>query len=155
MSLTGGCSCRAIRYELTADPLIVHACHCLDCQRRTGGPHVINLWIETAHVVRTGAEPRVFSTIGDSGKAHDAYFCPDCGTDLWSRYHSVPGDCRFVRAGTLDDPAQVAPDIHIFTRSKLPWVRLPDGVRAVETGYKRDEVWAPDKLARLRANAAR
>jgi len=37
----GGCACGAIRYELTADPMIVHACHCRDCQRITGGAFVV------------------------------------------------------------------------------------------------------------------
>jgi len=32
---------------------------------------------------------------------------------------------HFVRVGTLDDPAQLPPDIHIFTSSKQPWVVLP------------------------------
>jgi hypothetical protein len=153
MKLTGKCSCEAIRYELTARPMIVHACHCLDCQRRTGGPFVINLWIETAHVARSGAEPRMVTAAGGSGRQHDAYFCAACGTDLWSRYYIAPGDCRFVRAGTLDDPSQIAPDVHIFTRTKLPWIRLPDGARAFESVYQLDEVWPPEQLARLRANA--
>ena len=46
MDLEGGCACRTVRYKLTASPLIVHACHCRDCQRLTGGPFVINVWIE-------------------------------------------------------------------------------------------------------------
>ena len=154
MKLTGGCTCRAIRYELRASPLIVHACHCRDCQRITGGPFVINLWIEAKHVAATGPEPRAFTLPGGSGKRHDVFFCAACGTYVWSRYHIAPGDCLFVRAGTLDDPAQVAPDVHIFTRTKLPWIRLPDGARAFEAIYKLDDVWPADKLARLRANAA-
>ena len=39
-----------------------------------------------------------------------------------SRYAGI----RFVRGGTLDDPASVSPDVHIYTRSKLPWV-VPAG----------------------------
>jgi len=56
-----------------------------------------------------------------------------------------------VRAGTLDGPTTVVPDIHIFTRTKLPWIELPAGARAVESIYKLDDVWPADKLARLRA----
>ena len=48
--LEGGCACGAVRYALTAEPLIVHACHCTDCQRLTGGPFVINAWIEKTEV---------------------------------------------------------------------------------------------------------
>jgi len=153
MNPTGGCSCGAIRYELRASPLIVHACHCRDCQRITGGPFVINLWIEAKHVAAAGPEPRAFTLAGGSGKRHDVFFCATCGTYVWSRYHSVHGDCLFVRAGTLDDPARFVPDVHIFTRTKLPWIRLPEGARAFESVYELREVWPADSLARLRANA--
>ena len=50
MNLEGGCSCGAIRYKLTNSPLIVHACHCRDCQRVTGSGFVINIWIEKKFV---------------------------------------------------------------------------------------------------------
>jgi len=51
-----------------------------------------------------------------------------------------------VRAGTLDDPSAVAPDVHIFTRTKLPWVRLPDSVPAFEVYYDEQEVWPAASL---------
>ena len=58
---------------------------------------------------------------------------------------------RFVRAGTLDEPASVEPDVHIFTRSKLPWVVLPKGVPAFEVYYDVGELWPEESLRRLRA----
>ena len=33
---TGGCSCGAIRYECTAEPIMMFKCHCRDCQQGTG-----------------------------------------------------------------------------------------------------------------------
>jgi len=150
MSLQGGCACRGIRYELTASPLIVHACHCRDCQRITGGAFVINVWIERKFVRATGAEPKSFRLAGGSGKHHDVFFCGTCGTYVWSRYHVAPGDCLFVRAGTLDDPTAVRPDVHVFTRSKVPWLTLPEGVRAFESIYRIDRVWPAASRARLR-----
>ena len=154
MRLKGRCTCGAIRYALTAKPLIVHACHCLDCQRITGGPFVINMWIEAKHVKATGAEPQSFRLKGGTGKRHDVFFCGACGTYVWSRYQVVPGDCLFVRAGTLDDPSAVQPDVHIFTRSKVPWLALPEGARTFASFYKPDRVWPAESLARLRRNAA-
>ena len=55
-----------------------------------------------------------------------------------------------MRAGTLDDPDTVTPDLHIFTRSKLPWLELPAGARRFETFYKLDEVWPHESLERRR-----
>jgi hypothetical protein len=151
MTMEGGCSCGAIRYRLTNTPLIVHACHCRDCQRITGGPHVINIWIERKFVEASGAAPNSHMLSGGSGKNHEVFFCGECGTYVWSRYHIAPGDCLFVRAGTLDQPEAVTPDVHIFTRSKLPWVRLPEGARSFESIYDIPKVWPAESLKRLRA----
>jgi hypothetical protein len=153
-ALSGGCACGAVRYRLAGPPLVVHACHCRDCQRRNASPFVVNVWIEASRVERLAGEPRVFRLRGGSGKPHDVFFCGVCGTTVWSRYHSVPGHSLFVRAGTLDDPSAAPPDIHIHTASKLPWLPLPEGARSYPGMYDVKSVWPAEKLARLRADAA-
>ena len=154
MNLEGGCACRTIRYTLTASPLIVHACHCRDCQRLTGGPFAINMWIERTFVEVGPVAPKPIRLAAGSGKHQDVFFCETCGTTLWSRYQIAPGDALFVRAGTLDDPAAVTPDVHVFTRSKLPWLDLPQGVPAFTSIYKIEEVWSPESKERLRRNVS-
>ena len=56
-----------------------------------------------------------------------------------------------MRAGTLDDPSQVAPDVHIYTRSKVPWVVLPESVPAFEAYYDSKTLWPAESRQRLRA----
>jgi hypothetical protein len=151
--VTGGCSCGAVRYRLTASPMFVHCCHCRNCQRQTGSAFVINLLIETDRIDVTGT-PHEVDVPRDDGSVQTITRCPACEVALFSRYGN-PG-LRYVRAGTLDDPSQVAPDVHIFTRSKLPWVMLPEGVPAVEDFYDRDELWPPasrERLARVLADS--
>ena len=46
---------------------------------------------------------------------------------------------RLVRVGTLDDPGALAPEVHIFTETKLPWVVLPEGVLALRGHYEERE----------------
>jgi len=58
---------------------------------------------------------------------------------------------RFVRVGTLDDPAALTPDVHIYVRSKLPWVTLPNGVPAFEAYYDARRLWPAASLERRRA----
>jgi hypothetical protein len=84
----------------------------------------------------------------DSGRPHDIYRCPICETALWSDYGRRPA-LRFVRVGTLDEP--LPPDVHIYTRSKLPWVVLPPGVPAFEEYYDVQKLWPAESLARRRA----
>src|SRR5437899_1198745 len=149
MNLQGGCACKAVRYTLTASPLIVHACHCRDCQRITGSAFVINIWIEKKFVEPGPVAPQSFRLSGGSGRPHDVFFCGACGTYVWSYYHPA-GNSLFVRAGTLDDPQAVKPDVHIFTRSKVPWLELPADARVFETFYDLDRVWSAESKERLR-----
>jgi hypothetical protein len=154
MNLKGGCACGALRYKLTADPLIVHACHCRDCQRLTGSAFVTNIWIERKFVEAGSAEPKSFKLTAGSGKQHEVFFCDRCGTYLWSKYYASPGDTLLVRVGTLDHPEAIQPDVHIFTRSKLPWVDLPKDIPAFEAFYDMNAVWSAPSKERLRRNVA-
>jgi len=148
--LEGGCACGAVRYRLTASPMFVHCCHCRDCQRQTGSAFVINALIETDRIALLAGGPEPVRVPTDSGRPHDIYRCPRCHTALWSDYGGRP-KLRFVRVGTLDDPAAVQPDVHIYVRSKLPWVALPDGVSSFEAYYEVPRVWPEASLARRRA----
>jgi len=69
---------------------------------------------------------------------------------LWSDYGRRPG-LRFVGVGTLDDPAAFAPDVHIYIRSKLPWVELPAATPAFDAYYDTKALWPTASLARRRA----
>ena len=86
----------------------------------------------------------------DSGRPHDISRCPTCRVAVWSNYGGVEA-IRFVRVGTLDDPALMPPNVHIYTRSRLPWVILPDGVPAFEAYYDSKKLWPPTSLERRRA----
>ena len=154
MEREGGCACGKVRYRVTAAPLIVHCCHCRDCQRLTGSAFVVNLWIERRFVEIDHDRLRSNTVPAGSGKPHQVFRCPDCGTAIYSKYNAAPGDTVLLRAGTLDQPAEISPDVHIFTRSKLPWVQLPAEARAFESFYKLPEVWPPESLERWRRNVA-
>jgi hypothetical protein len=145
----GGCSCGAVRYRLASDPLFVHCCHCLNCQRQTGSAFVINLLIETDRVELLAGEPQHVDVPRDDGSKQQIFRCPTCQVAVFSHY-GHPG-VRFVRGGTLDDPSSVTPDVHIFTRSKLGWVTLPDSVPAFEVYYDSKALWPATSLQRLQA----
>ncbi len=150
--MEGGCACRAVRYRLAGAPLIVHCCW---CQRETGSAFVINALIETDRVALLCGTPELVLTPSESGKGQKIARCPACGVALWSHYAGFGDAVRFVRAGTLDDPAAIAPDVHIFTASKLPWVVLPPGTPAFAEFYSVKEQWSAQSLARLHALRAK
>ena len=149
-TLEGGCACRRARYRLNAMPMFVHCCHCRDCQRQTGSAFVINALIESNRVEMLSGETHAIAVPTDSGSPHVIHRCPACATALWSCY-GWRRELSFVRVGTLDEPSALPPDVHIYTRSKLPWVALPAGVPAFPAYYDPQTLWPPESLARRKA----
>jgi hypothetical protein len=149
VSREGGCACGAVRYQLTSDPLFTHCCHCLNCQRQTGGAFVINLLIEADRVDLLAGDPQPVDVPRDDGSSQHIFRCPTCQVAVFSEYGRP--EVRFVRGGTLDEPGSVSPDVHIFTRSKLSWIQLPDTAPAFDVYYDRSALWPAASLDRLRA----
>ncbi len=145
----GGCSCGAVRYRLASEPMFVHCCHCLNCQRQTGSAFVINVLIEADRVELLAGEPQPVDVPRDDGSAQRVCRCPTCQVAVYSEYGRP--EVLFVRAGTLDDPSTITPDVHIFTRSKVPWVTLPESAHAVDVYYDSKAFWPAESLARLDA----
>jgi len=148
-TFAGKCACAAVQFTLTSAPMFVHCCHCLDCQRQTGSAFVINALIETDRIEVTGA-PEPVAVPTDSGRPHDIYRCTICKTAVWSDYGRRP-KLRFVRVGTLVEPHAIVPDAHIFVRSKVPWVRLPDDAAAFDVFYELGKQWPAASLERRNA----
>jgi hypothetical protein len=146
----GSCCCRQVRFRLLSAPMFVHCCHCTDCQRHTGSAFVINGLIEADRIEILSGKPEAVSIPTESGRSHDIYRCPTCKVAMWSDYGPRP-KLRFVRIGTLQRPHDIQPDVHIFVRSKVPWLKLPEGARAFDVYYDMQEEWPAESLARRRA----
>ena len=149
--LKGGCACGAVRYQLALAPMFVHCCHCRDCQRQTGSAFVLNALIEADQVTLLSGNLEPVAVPTDSGRPHEIYRCLSCKVAVWSVYGGAGPKLRFVRVGTLDDPATVTPDVHIYVRSKLPWVTLPEGVPSFDAYYDSRKLWPPASLERRRS----
>lgn len=144
---SGGCFCGAVRYRLESEPIFVNCCHCSDCQKQTGSAFVINAVIEAERITLLAGKPVPVTVKTDSGRPHDIYRCPDCQSAIWSDY----GRRRvllFLRVATLDDPSALPPNAHIYTRSKLDWVLLSEGVPAFEEYYDMKQLYPAESLAR-------
>jgi hypothetical protein len=146
MPYSGSCFCGAVKYRLEDKPIFVNCCHCTDCRKQTGGAFAINAVIETANVTVLSGQPVATRMYTDSGAPHDIFRCPECQTALWSDYGY--GVLLFVRVATLDDAAAFPPDAHIWVRSKLPWVALPEGVPAFDEFYDKEKLYSPESLKR-------
>lgn len=137
-----------MRYRIAGTPLFVHCCYCTKCQTETGSAFAINALIETSRVEVVRGAPEPVETPTESDQGQQIWRCPQRRVALWSHYGSAKERISFVRVGTLDDPSHFPPDIHIYTRSRLAWVRLPEGARAVDTYYDLGEIWLAASLRR-------
>ena len=152
-NLSGQCACGAFRYRLTATPMFVHCCHCRDCQRQTGSAFVLNAIVETDRIETLAGALAPVAVPTESGRPHRIFRCPQCQCAVWSEYGGL-AKLRFVRVGTLEAPAAAPPDVHIYVRSKLPWVALPAGVPAFEAYYDAKKIWPAASLERRKAALA-
>jgi hypothetical protein len=145
----GGCACGSVRYRLGSDPLFIHCCHCLNCQRQTGSAFVINLMIEADRVELLAGAPQPIEVPRDDGSTQRIFRCPSCQVAVFSEYGRP--EVLYVRAGTLDRPSEVTPDVHIFTKSKVSWITIPEATPAFEVFYDRKALWPAASLERLNA----
>ena len=148
----GGCTCGQVRYRTIGDPLIVHGCHCRGCQKNSGSAFAMNALFEVGRVKLISGAVEEISVPTPSGTGQDIARCIECKVAVWSNYNmgGLRKHIRFVRVGTLDEPDQFPPNVHIYTCSKQPWVILPEKDLQVEQFYELATTWSSSSLARLR-----
>ena len=144
----GQCTCGQVRFQLTRAPLFVHCCHCTWCQRESGSAFALNALIETESITLLDGKPEAIMTPSNSGKGQNIMRCPSCQVALWSHYVGAGEALSFVRVGCMQHANDFAPDIHIFTDSKQPWVVLPQGSATVPQYYRATEFWPEASLER-------
>ena len=151
--LIGGCSCGRVRYRLKDTPLIVHACHCRMCQRLTGSSNAVSAVIEAELIEHLTGELAETEALTPSGHGLTISRCSVCKVAVWSEYKimtaKTKADLRFVRAGTLDDPALVPPDVHIYTETMLSYATPTLKAPAFPTFYDLEKTWPSSSLKRL------
>ena len=148
--LEGRCACGAVTYRMARTPIVVHCCHCHECQRQTGSAFVLNAIIEAEHVTVDGPVTEMMLPT-PSGNGQVISRCAACGVAVFSNYLSRQGKLRYIRVGTLDRAEACPPDVHIFTSSKLPWVTLNSDVPVFEEFYAFEDVLPAPSLARWQA----
>jgi hypothetical protein len=120
------CSCGAITLSLPEPSKLVVACHCIDCQRRTGAPFGVGAFYP-AEVVTISGTPKEFTRAATSGGKVHTYFCPNCGSTVYWKADNLPALIG-VAVGALADPKYPAPVRSVFEQSKHIWVQIDGAV---------------------------
>jgi len=132
-TLGGRCLCGGVQFHLHGTPITLYACHCLDCQRRTGSGFALSLVMRTEDVLVTTGEPLSYSAQLPDGRIKTGVMCGSCGTRLWGTPARNPR-IRIVQPGILDDTSWIEPVAHIWMRSAQKWILLPPNVATFEEG---------------------
>jgi hypothetical protein len=122
LPLTGGCSCGAIRYEVTSFPLLLYTCHCTDCQTASGSAFALNMPVASKSFRITQGEPKGWHHKSPSGVDVTSWFCGECGARIYGDRRGRPESVN-LRAGTLDDTGWLCPIAHMFVASGQSWVK--------------------------------
>ena len=115
----GGCACRALRYEIRAEPIVMNDCQCRDCQQESGTGHGSHLLFPRGEARIDGVATH-WTLVGRQGMVKQRAFCPTCGSPVYMTFPAMP-DLIGVRAGSLDDPGLYVPQMVIWTAAAQPW----------------------------------
>ena len=129
LPLVGGCLCGAVRYSLSAAPVLVHVCHCHDCQKTSGAAFTLTALVISSALTMTGPVETKVRTTARGREVHNSS-CSVCGAGLTS---SDVARATFtgLRVGTFDDSSWAVPIAQTYVASALPWAIIP-GVEQVE-----------------------
>jgi hypothetical protein len=120
MTRIAHCCCGALRAEVTGEPVYVGACHCTECQRRTGSAFGVGTLFPKAQV-RIEGPSKVYVRGSDAGQKIENHFCPDCGsTVFW--YAELYPDMVGIAFGMFADPSMPWPSVSVWETTRHPWV---------------------------------
>jgi hypothetical protein len=116
---SGQCLCGDIQYSVDIEPLFAANCHCKDCQRTSGSAFIPAMLFPERNVVVSG-EAKYFESTADSGNLHKRGFCPNCGSQLFAKFSSLPGVLG-IKAGTLNEVSHYVPKLDFYVASAATW----------------------------------
>ncbi|TDM09683.1 MAG: glutathione-dependent formaldehyde-activating protein [Ideonella sp. MAG2] len=140
---SGACLCGQVQFELTALPITFYACHCTDCQRRTGGAMRLVMWVELSALRLTRGQAKLITFQISEHKQRRAMACAECDTRLWALPTDRPSMAGLF-PGTLHKAREFEPVAHLWTRSAPSWVQIPPGATVYEAQPSR-----PGELTKL------
>lgn len=124
------CACGGLNLTMRGEPMLVSACCCTRCQRRTGSFFGVTVYYHPDQMAARRGPAAQFRRAEGSTTFH---FCPTCGSSVWW----VPDhedDVIGVAGGAFADPTLPAPTRMVWTGKRHPFVCAPDDLTTFEDG---------------------
>ena len=123
---------RRLAVEASGEPDAVVACHCGECQRRTGSVLGVGAYFKKGQV-RAGGPYKTYVRDAPEGRKVSDHFCPTCGTAVFWEADLRP-DHVGVAVGAFGQSSFPRPTRSVWEESKHEWVafthdlpRFPQG----------------------------
>jgi hypothetical protein len=128
-TITGGCLCGSVRYEVRGPFLRAGHCHCSRCRRHSGAAMGTQGRVRREDfVLLSGAAlVRVYRPEGGAVKA----FCSVCGSSLFGGTWPEGPEVS-IRLGTVDGDPGIRPQYHTYVGSKAAWDEILDDLPQYE-----------------------
>jgi len=119
----GKCHCGQTEWTAKLDPEQQgHVlCHCDTCKLLSGSAYTLNQIIPKANLQITKGNLKSYTYYGDSGKAVNCYYCPNCTTHVYHHQDVMGPDTIVVRTILLDGGKDFKPAAEIFGKAKMAW----------------------------------
>ncbi len=117
----GACQCGEVTYQLTEEPLITYACHCLDCQKLSTSSFSITMFLRRSGFELLSGNLQSWERPTAAGNRAVCWFCPTCGNRIYHENPQMPDVIR-LKPGTLDDTSVLDPRAHVWTCREQPWL---------------------------------
>lgn len=140
--LEGGCLCGSTRFRVSGPATNRCFCHCRSCRLASGAPFVAWATFPSAEFQLVRG---TLATVRSSAKVTRG-FCASCGTAISYRHDARPAEVD-VALATLDAPASLRPECHIWVYHKLPWIVLEDALPQFPE-WRKDDAAATSKVER-------
>ena len=125
MERTATCSCGQLRIRVEGEPVMVAACNCLECQKRTGSVMGVSSYFNDRQVIEKSGDCNCYERASDAGLKGKLYFCPNCGSTVYW-YAEFMKQHTGVAVGCFADPNFSEPQYSAWNRSKHKWVSYPE-----------------------------
>ena len=130
--ITGSCLCGSLRYTCGSEALFTAICHCRACQKSTGTAFSVVVGVKKSDVVIEGNSLKTYEDVGDSGQPTYRHFCAECGSTIMAEMAARP-ELTCIKAGTLDNPEALNPQLHVYWRDHQEWIGTLDALPKHDT----------------------
>jgi len=135
-TVTGGCLCGGVRFEIEQPFIRASHCHCSRCRKHSGTAVCTQGRVrrEQFRLLKGEGLLRVYGR----GEGAVKVFCSVCGSSLFGGTWPE-GPQVSIRLGALDDDPGIGPQFHTFVGSKAPWDEITDDLPQYEGAWTEPE----------------